>query len=144
MGGTTMSPVRRLMILVGAIALSVVTASKSEAQQTINVTLLSNAIQVDTSRAKAGPVTLDVHNAASDSTVHELVVLKTDLADGALPIRGKRVPEQKFRKLGEVEDVAPGKSKRMTIKFAPGHYVLICNKPGHYSQGMHTSLTVAP
>lgn len=30
--------------------------------------------------------------------------------------------------MGEVEDVASGKTKRLTIKLASGHYVIICNK----------------
>ena len=43
-----------------------------------------------------------------------------------------------------VEDIAPGKNKRVTLKLAPGRYVLICNQPGHYSMGLHTSLLVTP
>ncbi len=144
MSNAAMSFVRLLTIMVGAVASGVVGAKQREAQQIVKVTLLSNAIQVETNRAKAGPVTLDVHNAASDGQTHELVVLKTGLADGALPLRGNQVPEQKFKKLGEVEDIASKRDKRMTIRLSPGHYVLICNKPGHYSMGMHTSLTVTP
>jgi uncharacterized cupredoxin-like copper-binding protein len=84
-----------------------------------------------------------VTNAADNNMTHELVVLKTDVADGALPVRKGTVLESRFRKMGEVEDVAPGKSKHLTLRLAPGHYVLVCNKPGHYSMGMHTSLLVA-
>jgi hypothetical protein len=62
----------------------------------------------------------------------------------ALPVPKSRVPEHRFKKVGEVEDVAPGKSKRLEIKLAPGHYVLIYNKLGPHSMGMHTPLTVAP
>ncbi|WP_407070712.1 plastocyanin/azurin family copper-binding protein [Paraburkholderia rhynchosiae] len=76
--------------------------------------------------------------------MHELVVLKTDIADSALPVRNAHVLEQKLRKIGEVEDVAPGKSKRVTFRLTSGRYVLICNKPGHYAAGMRTVLVVAP
>ncbi|WP_240702072.1 hypothetical protein [Trinickia terrae] len=112
--------------------------------QIVSATLLSNAIQLDMHDVKAGEVTLNVHNAGGDANAHELVVLRTDRPDGSLPVVKGQVPERKFMKIGEVEDVAPGKSKRFTIKLAPGHYVLICNKAGHYAAGMHTSLTVAP
>lgn len=135
--------VTRMAVWLGAAALGVA-SSNSDAQQVVEATLLPNSIQLGTSTVKAGPVTLDVRNAADGSVVHELVVLKTDLADGALPVRDGQVLEGKLRKVGEVEDVAPGKSRRLTLKLAAGHYVLLCNKPGHYSMGMHTSLVVAP
>ena len=28
------------------------------------------------------------------------------------------------------------------VTLAPGHYVVICNLPGHYASGMHADLTV--
>lgn len=141
--GAAMKPVHHVVMLVGAIALCTVPCY-SNAQQVINTTLLSNAIHLDTGQVKAGSVRFDVHNAADNNLVHELVVLKTTLADNALPVRNGQVPEQKFRKMGEVEDVSPGASKRLTIKLTPGRYVLVCNKPGHYSMGMHSSLIVTP
>lgn len=126
----------------GVVALGLA-SNACNAQQIVQATLLSNAIQLDTHNVKAGAVKLDVTNAADNDMTHELVVLKTDVADGALPVRKGTVPESRFRKMGEVEDVAPGMSKHLTLKLAPGHYVLVCNKPGHYSMGMHTSLLVA-
>jgi len=116
----------------------------SDVSQTVKATLLSNEIQLDTQNVKPGSVTFDVHNASDDKLTHELVVLRTDLTDGGLPVRKGRVAEEKFRKIGEVEDVAPGKSRTAVLQLVPGHYVLLCNKPGHYSMGMHTSLVVAP
>jgi uncharacterized cupredoxin-like copper-binding protein len=106
------------------------------------VKLLSNAIQLDTSSVKAGTLTFEVTNAADNNMKHEMVVLKTDLAADQLPVKSGQVPESSFKKMGEAEDVAPGKSNRLTLKLPPGHYVLICNKAGHYSQGMHAALTV--
>nr|WP_254699936.1 plastocyanin/azurin family copper-binding protein [Trinickia violacea] len=132
-----------MIILVSAVMLGV-SSGYSNAQQLIKATLLSNSIHLDPSQVKAGAVTFDVHNVADNNMVHELVVLKTPVADDALPVHKGQVPEQKFRKMGEVEDVAPGKSRRLTITLLPGHYVLVCNKTGHYSMGMHTSLIVTP
>jgi len=54
------------------------------------------------------------------------------------------VPESNFKKMGEAEDLAPGKNRRLTLKLTPGRYVLICNKAGHYAKGMHTSFVVTP
>lgn len=115
----------------------------SAASETIRVSLQSNAIQLDTSSIKTGMVTFEVTNAADNHMKHEMVVLKTDLAADQLPVKDGQVPESRFKKMGEAEDVAPGKSSRLTLKLPPGHYVLICNKAGHYSQGMHAALTVS-
>ena len=138
-----MNPVHHVMTLISALTLCAIPCY-GNAEQLVNATLLSNAIQLDTSQVKAGRVRFDVHNAADNALVHELVVLKTTLADNALPVHNGQVPEQKFRKMGEVEDVPPGASRRLTVTLAPGRYVVVCNKPGHYSMGMHSSLTVTP
>jgi uncharacterized cupredoxin-like copper-binding protein len=114
----------------------------SLASETIRVSLQSNAIQLDTNSVKTGPVTFEVTNAADNHMKHEMVVLKTDLAADQLPVKNQQVPESRFKKMGEAEDVAPGKRSHLTLKLPPGHYVLICNKAGHYSQGMHAALTV--
>ncbi|HEX7932677.1 MAG TPA: plastocyanin/azurin family copper-binding protein [Paraburkholderia sp.] len=133
----------RITILAGVIALGT-TSHAGWAEQTVNATLLSTSIQLGTHNVKAGRITLDVKNAADNNMEHELVVLRTDLPDDALPVGKGQVLEHKLRKIGEVEDIAPGKSKRVSFKLAPGHYALICNKPGHYVAGMHTALVVTP
>jgi uncharacterized cupredoxin-like copper-binding protein len=143
MKGEAMRSIHCVMVLAGGVGLGIFSTS-GEAQQLVKATLLSDAIHLDISQVRAGPVTFDVHNAAENNMVHELVVLKTSLADNALPVRNGQVPEQKFKKMGEVEDVAPGKTKRLTIKLASGHYVVVCNKPGHYSMGMHATLVATP
>jgi uncharacterized cupredoxin-like copper-binding protein len=84
-----------------------------------------------------------VNNAANGKTEHEFVVLRTDLDDAHLPVDKGLVTESRFRKMGEVEDLAQGSTKRLSLKLAPGRYVLICNRPGHYEMGMHTSFVVA-
>ena len=91
----------------------------------------------------AGRVTFEVNHAASGDTEHEFVVLKTDMDDAHLPVHKGQVTESRFKKMGEVEDLARGSTKRLSLKLAPGHYVLICNRPGHYEMGMHTSFVVA-
>jgi uncharacterized cupredoxin-like copper-binding protein len=133
----------RIAILVSVFALGM-SSHASRAQQTVKATLRSDSIQLATHSVKPGRITLDVRNAADNNMKHELVVLKTDLADNALPISKGQVLERRLNKIGEVEDIAPGKSKRVSLKLAPGHYALICNKPGHYEAGMHTALVVAP
>ncbi|WP_408306415.1 MULTISPECIES: cupredoxin domain-containing protein [Paraburkholderia] len=133
----------RTAVFLGVAALGLV-CSPGYAVETIKATLLMNAIQLDANHVKAGTVTFEVSNAPDTGLKHELVVLKTDVAADKLPVKNGQVPESQFKKIGEVEDIAPGKNKRVTFKLAPGRYVLICNQPGHYSMGLHTSLLVTP
>ena len=66
-------------------------------------------------------------------------------ANGApLPYDDKegRVIEKRIKALGEVSDIPPGKSGSLTVRLAPGNYLLICNQPNHYKEGMWTKLTV--
>jgi uncharacterized cupredoxin-like copper-binding protein len=131
----------RTAVCLGMAALGLVW-TPGYAKETIKATLLDNAIKLDASRVKAGRVTFEVSNGSDTNQTHELVVLKTDLAANKLPIRKRQVPESQFKKMGEAQDMAPGKNRRLTLKLASGHYVLICNKAGHYSMGMHTFLVV--
>ncbi|WP_179402307.1 cupredoxin domain-containing protein [Burkholderia guangdongensis] len=118
-------------------------AQPAHAQQTVDATLLASSIELGTHSVKPGRVTFDVRNSADSPMTHEFVVLKTDLADGALPVRDGQVLERGLRKIGEIEDIAPGQSRHLTLTLAPGRYALICNMPGHYALGMHTTLVVA-
>ncbi|TDN58888.1 plastocyanin/azurin family copper-binding protein [Paraburkholderia sp. BL10I2N1] len=133
---------RHAVFLLGAVALSLA-SMRGNAGETVQVELTSTAIHLATSEVKAGTVTFEVTGSPDGNTTHELVVLKTELPDGHLPVQKDTVAESGFKKMGEVEDVAPGTSKRLMLKLAPGRYVLICNRPGHYAMGMHASLIVA-
>ncbi|MGZ5326593.1 MAG: plastocyanin/azurin family copper-binding protein [Solirubrobacterales bacterium] len=44
--------------------------------------------------------------------------------------------------VGEIEGVQPGQSKSGSFEFTPGKYVMFCNLPAHYKQGMYGSITV--
>lgn len=132
---------RYAALLLSATALGVVPMS-GNAGETLRVGLTSTGIHLDTGEVKAGTVTFEVTGSLDNNTTHELVVLKTDLSDDRLPVQKEQVTESRFKKMGEVEDIEPGKSKRLTLKLTPGRYVLICNRPGHYSMGMHASLVV--
>ncbi|MDB5782466.1 plastocyanin/azurin family copper-binding protein [Caballeronia mineralivorans] len=133
----------RQVVFLSAVVLSLASI-RANASETLRVELTSTGIHLDTGKVKAGTVTFEVSGSSDSNTEHELVVLKTDLPDSRLPVQKEKVAESRFKKIGEVEDVAPGTSKRLTLKLGAGRYVLICNRPGHYSMGMHASLVVEP
>src|SRR5215831_11886381 len=92
---------------------------------------------------KAGRVTFLVMN-ESEALVHELIVLQTDLDVSQLPYdpRKGKVIERQLKSLGEVEELKPGKSGKLTLNLKPGPYLLMYNQPGHWHVGMWTKFTV--
>jgi uncharacterized cupredoxin-like copper-binding protein len=111
------------------------------AQTTIAVSLLDNGIKLDASSAPAGKVTLSVKNAGS--VAHSLVVIKTNLDEGKMPAGAQdpsRVDER--GSVGTLGQLQPNQTKDFTLDLAAGKYVIVCNEPGHYLMGMHTSFLV--
>ncbi len=95
--------------------------------------------------ANAGRVTISAPN--TGQLVHELVLAKTDADAGALPTTSDgEVDEAKLEArgedAGEIADVEAQDTKEGTFKLTPGRYVMFCNIPGHYAQGMYGTLTV--
>ena len=77
-------------------------------------------------------VTFVVQNAGKFE--HEFVVLRTPTAAGELAKAGaRRAPEKGA--VGEIEEIPPGKTKTLALKLKQGHYALICNLKGHWSNG---------
>lgn len=130
-----------LASLVGLLAVSLIAtgvASSSTGASTVKVTLKEFKLQPSPKTVKAGPVTFAVQNVGS--IVHEMVVIKTDAAPGTLPVKADRVSEKGA--IGEVPDVASGKSKKVTLNLKAGRYVLLCNLKGHYKLGQWSAFTV--
>ncbi len=94
---------------------------------------------------KAGDITFNVTNDSKD-TIHEMIVMY--LADPARPLpyinAENRVDEDKAGDKGEVSELDPGASGKLTVALKPGKYLLICNVPGHYAAGMWSEFTVTP
>lgn len=95
--------------------------------------------------AQAGSTTIEAPN--EGSVEHELVVFKTNLDPSKLPTESNGgVDEEKLDEIaeeaGEVADVEAGETKSEGFKLTPGKYVIFCNLPGHYAQGMYGTITV--
>jgi uncharacterized cupredoxin-like copper-binding protein len=98
---------------------------------------------VETHALKPGRVTIQAEN-QSKTLVHEVIVVR-DSGAKELPFDAKqdRVIEARIRSLGEIADLAPGKTGKLTLDLKAGTYLLICNQPGHYKDGMAAKVTVA-
>ena len=104
----------------------------------VTVTTTEFAFAPTAITAKAGKLKITLDN--QGKIPHELVVLKSDQAAGALKVSGGRVSEKSSA--GEVSETAGGTTKSSTVTLKPGRYVYVCNIPGHYADGMRGTLTV--
>ena len=96
--------------------------------------------------AKAGPTTIEAPN--EGAAEHEMVLFKTNMDPAKLPTEASgEVNEEKMDKVaesaGEIADVEGGETKSGQFELTPGKYVMFCNLPGHYAQGMYGTLTVS-
>jgi uncharacterized cupredoxin-like copper-binding protein len=138
-----------LCTVVVAFAIPALGACSSDDATTVNVTAADFSLTPDDSSVAAGDVKFKVKN--NGSFTHEMVVVKiADASDLPTEPNGE-VNEDKIpapERIGEVEDVFPGKSKSFTLKLDAGKYVLFCNKVDgttvHFKKGMHTDFTVTP
>lgn len=130
----------RLAILFAALLVAGACGGTPESteQPTLTVELTDFAVTADPGTVKAGHVVFAVRNRAS--MIHDLVVIKTDLAPNALPMDGGKAKED--GKAGGVANISVGVSRKLVLELPAGHYVLICNVPGHYQLGMRAALTV--
>jgi caa(3)-type oxidase subunit IV len=114
----------------------------NEVGQVIDVREVSFNISLSQYTAQAGPVTFHIVNGADDM-LHEFIIFETDLPPAELPTdMSGRVMEDAMTILTAAEDIPPSHSRDLTVNMGAGHYVMVCNLPGHYLQGMRVEFTV--
>ncbi len=137
----------RLMVATAGTALTVLAASvsiglagsqQSTAASKVRVTLKEFTLVPSAKSASAGKVTFAVAN--KGKMAHELIVIKTNKAPGALPVKNGRASEA--GKISAIQSIGPGKTKSLTVTLKKGKYVLICNVPGHYKAGQFAGFVV--
>jgi uncharacterized cupredoxin-like copper-binding protein len=140
-GATSLVVVALLCPIPAAAGTSVVNVQLQD--PSTEASIHSMHIALDRDSVPAGKVTFRAVNQSKDQ-VHELIVVRTESAQATLPYDEKKgeVVEKRIRHLGEIADLKPGASGKMTLNLKPGSYVLICNQPGHYKAGMTTALSV--
>ena len=76
------------------------------------------------------------------ATAHELVVYQSDLAADKLPQAGGGVDEKQVTVVGRTASLDANKTESKKMDLKAGKYVLVCNLPAHYGQGMRIAFTV--
>ena len=117
----------------------------SSSGERLPVTVRDFRITLSSSTVPRGPLTFVVHDRGPST--HEFIVARTDLAANALPLRpdGLTIDEDssQIRMVGEIGDLDIGDTDALSLRLAPGHYVLFCNIEGHYLGGMHAAFEVS-
>lgn len=123
-----------------------------QAATEVNANLAEYTIAPDVDTAPAGSVTFNASNIGS--TDHELVIIKTDLAEGALPTAADSSVDEAgpgVEAIDEIAEFAAQGEESLTVELDAGNYVLICNvveeaasgvAVSHYQEGMHTTFVV--
>ena len=99
-------------------------------------------IKLSKDQVPAGDVVFKVTN-SSKETAHEMLIFH--YVDGMkFPYDPKilKIDEDKAGSLGEVSETEPEKAGEVELDLKPGKYVVLCNVPGHFANGMWALLTV--
>ena len=119
---------------------------------TVAVTLQEYAVIPAPGSAPAGTVTFQAKN-NGPARPHEFVVAKTALTPDKLPTKADGSVDEAgagITLIGEIAEMAVGKTESKAFQLTSGAYVLFCNvvetSAGqpliHYKQGMRTAFTV--
>lgn len=134
-----------IMVPVAALALAGCaggSSTKGAADGTVTGELKEWEVSVDADTVAAGQVTFEITN--NGTIGHEFLVVKTDIADGEIPVDGDHFPEdaEGITVIDEIGEYPAGETQSLVLTLEPGNYQLVCNLPAHYGAGMHTSFIV--
>jgi uncharacterized cupredoxin-like copper-binding protein len=107
----------------------------------VEVSLRDDAVTLTPATADTGSVTFAATN--DGSVTHEIEVFSGDVDPATLPIENNVASTDGLELIDEIEDITPGASADLTIELDAGTYVVMCNLPGHFEEGMHAVLEVA-
>ena len=106
----------------------------------IPITLHDDAIELDESSIPSGRIALEILN--TGALVHEVEVF-SGAADGKiLPVRSSVADTTGLTLVDEVENILVESNASLVVDLEPGTYLLICNLPEHYNNGMWSYVTV--
>ena len=89
-------------------------------------------------------ITFVVHN--NGHVPHELIIVKAPSSGSNLPLKPDADVNEKTPGLTSELDtgssLAAGETRTITADIPAGHYIAVCNLPGHYKLGMRVDLLV--
>jgi uncharacterized cupredoxin-like copper-binding protein len=132
---------KRFAAIVMSVAALVASGCSAAPAGPVTARLQEFSINLGRGTATPGSVQFSVTNGGS--IVHEFVVIDTDTAANALTVGADgTVSEEGLSVVDEIEDIPVASTQALTVNLSAGHYVLICNLPGHYAGGMRADFQV--
>lgn len=120
----------------GLVAITASPADTATSGTVVSVSLTEWKLVPGQVTVRAGRISFIVRN---DGTMdHEFLVLRSDRHHHSLKVKGGKAVEA--GRLGEIPQIPSGTSKRITLRVAPGRYVMLCNMLGHYQAGQFAGL----
>ena len=100
-------------------------------------------VSVAPNTATSGEVKFTIENKGTIG--HEFLVVKTDILDGKITLDGDHFaePSPGLEVIDEIGEFPAGSTELLVLSLDAGNYQLVCNLPGHYAAGMHTSFVVS-
>ncbi len=124
------------------------TPSSTEEQGVVGTVIGVNeseyTIRLNRRTAPGGEMKLILMN--EGDIAHQFVVVKTELLAEDLPISDNSFADTQADGVELVykqEAYPPGEEKELELTLDPGHYVFLCNLPGHYARGMRVDFVAA-
>ena len=111
-----------------------------EGSAEVAVALFEFEVEAAVASVLAGPVYFELTN--EGSLPHNFWVIATDLAADELPLAGEQIDEGQLDVVIASDIVSAGNEAAVNPDLPAGSYVLICNVPGHYEQGMRVAFEV--
>jgi uncharacterized cupredoxin-like copper-binding protein len=120
---------------------------------TVAPTLPSAAITLTDFKVGTGtqhftPRQYDLTIANGGPSQHELLVFRTNLAPSNFPKESDGSVQENgagIDKISDGDNIDPGKTQDRVVDLSqPGTYVFVCNLPGHYANGMYSTVNVSP
>lgn len=127
--------------LIGMAALVTSCAPSAEGAAAVSVTLADDALDLGRTRVPPGSVAFEIHN--EGTLVHEFEVFAGADERSAPAVANSVADTTGLELVDEVEDILVASSASLVVDLAPGTYLLVCNLPDHYGNGMYAFLTVA-
>jgi uncharacterized cupredoxin-like copper-binding protein len=134
---------RKLMVLILGCVMSALAACGGDERSTdVGVVLDEWSVTPSVAEVREGKIAFEVRN---DGTMaHQLLVIKNDMPPEMLPVANGSIVLAQVNVVRSLEAVAAGSTAELGFDATPGKYVMVCNVPGHYQQGMAASFLVEP
>lgn len=128
------------LFLLGLILLAACSPDSTNATP-IAADLANDRITLEATEVAAGSVVFEIQNQSTD-LVHELEVFGEATDGEVLSVSNSVADVTGLKLIDEIEDIVPGASASLTVNLEAGTYLVVCNLPEHYAQGMWTYLAV--